>query len=145
MILSRIGRWHSRRRAEGRRGQSLVEFAFGLPFLLLIMLGTLDLGQMFFDYIELRNGVREGASYGARNPTDTSGITLRVTRHGKRLASGTTVTVDKSGNYTTAGGTGTVTVTGTRVFTPISLKFLQTYFGIAPFTMSSSASARVLS
>jgi Flp pilus assembly protein TadG len=145
MLLGRIGRWHARRSAAGHRGQSLVEFAFGLPLMLLILLGTLDLGQMFFDYIELRNAVREGASYGARNPTDTTGIKAWVTGHGDRVATGTTVNVSLAGNYTTVGGTGTVTVTGTRTFTPVTTAFLQNYFGLGPVTLTSSSSARVLS
>jgi Flp pilus assembly protein TadG len=145
MLLGRIGRWRARRIAAGHRGQSLVEFAFGLPLLLLILLGTLDLGQMFFEYIDLRNAVREGASYGARNPTDTTGIKGWVTGHSSKLATGTTVTVNLSGNYTTVGSTGTVTVTGTRTFTPITTAFLQNYFGLGPVTLTSSSSARVLS
>jgi Flp pilus assembly protein TadG len=123
----------------------LIEFAFGLPLMLLIMLGTLDLGQMFFQYIDLRSAVREGAGYGARNPTDTDGIKGWVTGHSDDLATGTTVTVDLSGDYSDAGGTGTVTVTGTRTYTPITTAFLQNYFGLGPVTLSSSSSARVLS
>jgi Flp pilus assembly protein TadG len=145
MLLGRIGRWRARRIATGHRGQGLVEFAFGLPLMLLILLGTLDLGQMFFYYIDLRNGVREGSSYGARNPTDTAGIQGWVTGHSSDLATGTTVTVSLSGSYTTVGGTGTVTVTGTRTYTPVTTAFLQHYFGLGPVTLSSSSSARVLS
>jgi Flp pilus assembly protein TadG len=51
-----------------------VEFAFGVPLLLFLLLGTLDLGQLFFDYVQLRNAVREGAAYGSRTPLDEAGI-----------------------------------------------------------------------
>ncbi len=56
------------------RGQSLVEFALTLPILLLILVGVLDLGRLYFTYISLTNAAREGARYGAKypptNPTD---------------------------------------------------------------------------
>ena len=53
-----------------RRGQAFVELALSMPLMLLIMLGTLDVGQVFVDYIQLRNGCREAASYGARDAHD---------------------------------------------------------------------------
>ena len=128
-----------------RRGQSLVELSLALPFLLLIMLGTIDLGRMFFDYIQIRNAAMEGAQYGSRNPTDTAGMVTQTTNHG--VPTGTTVSASCSGDRCTSitGGAGTVTVTATRTFTPVTTAFLQNWFGIQPFTMSASASTRVMS
>ncbi|HEY8447353.1 MAG TPA: TadE/TadG family type IV pilus assembly protein [Thermomicrobiales bacterium] len=126
------------------RGQSLVELAIGLPILLLLLLGTLDLGRVFFEYIELRNAVREGASYGARNPNDESGIRARVLQHGDSIASGTTVTITCAGNCSTAGSEGSITVTGTRTFKPIASSFLA-MFGLGSIPISVSATAKVLS
>ena len=141
-------RWHGRapsgppaRRCHGQ-GQSLVELSLALPLMLLLMLGTLDLGRVFFDYVQIRNAVREGAGYGARNPTDAAGIAARVTAHG--VPSGTTVTSNCSGACTTPDSTATITVTASRTFTPITTAFLQTYFGVAPFAMSATASMRVM-
>lgn len=132
-------------KARGRaRGQSLVELALALPVLLLLLLGTIDLGQMFFDYIQLRNGVREGASYGARFPEDTARIRERVYRHdGDAEDDGIAVDVRLQGDYDTVGGDATITVSGSRQFQPITASFLAR-FGIGPFTMTSSASAKVL-
>jgi len=59
----------------------LTELAVVMPMLLLILLGTIDLGQMFFGYIEMRNAVREGTAYAARNPADTAGAVKRVKDH----------------------------------------------------------------
>ncbi|MBI4788575.1 MAG: pilus assembly protein [Chloroflexi bacterium] len=56
------------------KGQSVVELALLLPVLLLILLGALDLGRAFATYVAITNGSREGARYGASNPTDTTGI-----------------------------------------------------------------------
>ncbi len=120
-----------------------MEFAIGLPILLFVMLGTLDLGQMFFSYIELRNAVREGASYGAHYPTDNAGITARVTNHGDSL-SAAAVAINRSGAYDTVGADATITVTGTLDYEPITLSLL-VRFGIpGSFDLVSSSKAKVL-
>lgn len=126
-----------------KEGQSLVELALCMPLLLLLMLGTLDVGRLFFDYVELRNAVREGAGYGSHFPTDNSGMRDRVFRHG---VPGDTVVTSSctGGGCTTRGEAGIVTVSATRVFRPITIEFLSSYFGMDPITVSSSASMRVL-
>jgi len=58
----------------GKNGQSLLETAFLLPVLLLILAGALDLGRVFNAYIVLTNAAREGARYGTLHPTDLTGI-----------------------------------------------------------------------
>jgi len=135
-----------RRRDDARSGQGIVELALSLPLLLLLMLGTIDIGRVFYDYVQLRNAVREGAGYGARMPNDTAGISLRVNRHG--IPSGTTVAVACTGNCTTTNGVpngvGTIEVTATHTFTPITTAFLQTWFGIDPITIKVKSSMRLL-
>src|SRR5688500_16859277 len=44
-------------------GQGLVEFAITLPVLLLLLLGTVDLGMGFKTYIALTHAAREGARW----------------------------------------------------------------------------------
>jgi hypothetical protein len=129
-----------------RRGQSIVELALSMPIMLLLMLGTIDVGRVFFDYVQLRNAVREGAGYGARMPTDTAGITSRVTSHG--IPSSTTVGVVCTGVCTTTGGKpdgiGTIVVTAEHTFTPVTTGFLQAWFGMDPIEIEVSASMRLL-
>jgi len=127
------------------------------------MLGTIDIGRVFLDYIELRSAVREGAGYGARMPQDTNGILVRVNEAG--VPSGTpspTVTCQQKG--TTAWGscdekTGacrvnltttpplitpcTIRVAVNHTFTPVTTSFLQR-FGMGPINMRVSASMTVL-
>ena len=56
-------------------GQGLVEFALTLPLLLLIVIGTLDLGRIFFAYMTITNASREGAFYATSYPpTDATNI-----------------------------------------------------------------------
>jgi Flp pilus assembly protein TadG len=117
-----------------------------MPLLLLLMLGTIDIGRVFFDYVQLRNAVREGAGYGARMPTDTAGIRDRVTRHG--IPAGASIAIACTGDCTTTNGVpngvGTIEVTATHTFTPVTTAFLQTWFGIDPITISVKSSMRLL-
>jgi hypothetical protein len=53
-------------------GQSLVEFAFTLPMILLLVLGVVDLGVGFKTYIGLTNAAREGVRWVSLHPDDTN-------------------------------------------------------------------------
>jgi len=58
-------------------GQSLVELALLTPVLLLLVVGTAEMGRYASLAIMIGNGARAGAAYGAQNPTtagDTTGI-----------------------------------------------------------------------
>lgn len=54
---------------EGRRGQSLTEFALTLPVVLLLVLFGLDFGRVFLGWVTLTNAVREAANFAAMNPS----------------------------------------------------------------------------
>lgn len=137
-------------------GQALVEFALGLPLMLLIMLGTLDIGQMFIDYVTMRNGVREAASYAARNPDDDGGIRRRYTEHSLILTDDgddiySVVCLDRGGGTIGCDGLDPAQVDGvrieltaSRVYEPVMTGFLQDYFGIPPFVLEARATAEVL-
>lgn len=61
---------------EAERGQSLVEFTLVALFLVLVLMGILDLGRAFFAKIAITDAAGEGAIYAALNPrcvTDTGG------------------------------------------------------------------------
>ena len=67
----------TRRSLTGTRGQSLAELAFILPLLLVLVLGSIDLGRLFYAYISVTNGARNGATYAsasADNLDDTAAI-----------------------------------------------------------------------
>src|SRR3989442_3136051 len=55
---------HSRSRR--KRAQALVEMAVMVPFLVIGMMGMLDLGRAFYYQISLTNAVREAARYGTQ-------------------------------------------------------------------------------
>jgi Flp pilus assembly protein TadG len=49
-----------------QRGQGLVELAVVLPFLLIILMGAIDLGRVFFAYAAISNAAYEAARQAAR-------------------------------------------------------------------------------
>lgn len=53
-----------------KNGQSLVETALVMPFILLIILGIIDFGRAFNAQIILSNSAREGSRYAALGKTD---------------------------------------------------------------------------
>ena len=64
-------------RNRGDRGQALVELALIAPVLIILMLGVVDYGRIYFAYVSVTNGARIGADYAATDPqaaTDTAGI-----------------------------------------------------------------------
>ena len=48
-----------------QKGQDLMEFALVLPLLLLVVIGVMDIGRLFFSAITITNAARVGARYGA--------------------------------------------------------------------------------
>ena len=54
------------------RAQALVEFALLLPILLVLILGAMDLGRVFYVKTVLTNAAREGANTLSRYPTDST-------------------------------------------------------------------------
>ena len=60
------------------RGQSMVELALTITFLMALLAGTIDLGRAFFTWLALRDAAQEGASYGSIEPADEAGLIARV-------------------------------------------------------------------
>ena len=60
-----------RRSARSSRGQALVEFAFVLPILLLLLVGLLDFGRAIFAYNSVSNAARSATRVAIvdQNPT----------------------------------------------------------------------------
>ena len=57
-----------------QKGQSLVEFAMVVPFLLLVVVGTIELGRAYYYYNTLSKAVREGARYVSGHLYDTTNV-----------------------------------------------------------------------
>ena len=59
-------------------GQSLVEFALIIPIMLLLILGALEFGRLFYIKVALQNAAREGAYFLSYYPDDIDGMKLAV-------------------------------------------------------------------
>ncbi len=107
-------------------GQSLVELALMLPLLLLILLGLLDFGRVYYVMVSLYDAAEEGAIYASAWPGDEPGIKERAAH-----ASTALVTVREDEVYPTfavnppqAGTTVTVTVLyDFEFYTPVANMF----------------------
>jgi len=55
------------------RGVELLEFALVLPFLLLLLVGTIEFGRAFYSYHILSKAVRDGARYLATSRISSTG------------------------------------------------------------------------
>ena len=96
----------TRSRRNGESGQAFVEFALVLPILLLLLLGVIQFGNVFRDYIALTDATRVGARQAAVSRSiqpDANRIPLVITRsaegrsqpqHGQMTVTVTPVKVD---------------------------------------------------
>lgn len=114
-------------------GQSLVEFAIILTVVLLLILGSIDLGRGIYAFSVIQNAAREGARYGSLHPADAGGI-LAAARH---LAHG----LDVGSMSVTHGfpNTETVRVTVTYTFNPITPMLARLISGGSGITLTSRA------
>jgi Flp pilus assembly protein TadG len=79
MAMSRVQKPSSPHRStQSERGQGLTELAIALPILLLLLLGLLDLGRVFWALVALKDATSEGASYAASYPDRTTEIKERA-------------------------------------------------------------------
>lgn len=72
------------------RGQSLAEMALLTPLLLLLLVGTIEIGRFAYYGIEVASAARAGVQYGAQSLTDSSdlaGITLAARNDAPEVSS----------------------------------------------------------
>ena len=63
---------------EKESGQSLIEFAFSFVIIMLLIVGAVELGRLYFSYIAIYDAAQEGALFGAHYPGDTTAIINHV-------------------------------------------------------------------
>lgn len=125
------------------RAQALVEFALLLPLLLVLIIGAMDLGRVFFFKIVLTNAAREGANTLSRYPADYTKTWNAIRTEGN--SSGVTITEEEV-TYTGCCAVGSpVVITIDKDVDLIFDGFLNT-MGIidGPITISSSVTMVVL-
>ena len=124
-------------------GQSLVEFALILPFLVSLALTALDMGRVFYYDVQFESGLREAARYAAKT-TGASGTTLQtIIQQEGNLPSGSVSNVTVVQVTGVNGSESIEKVTATYNFTFISPWF-QSSYGIAnPLSIRTSVTAEV--
>jgi TadE-like protein len=81
------------------RGQSLVELAFMLPLLLLLLVGIIEIGRFAFYSILVANAARAGAQYGSQSlaaAADAPGIRTAGTNDAPGIVAPNTLTVSST-------------------------------------------------
>jgi Flp pilus assembly protein TadG len=66
------------RTSKSEKGQSLLELGVSVTILLLILVGVIELGMIFFQYIAMRDAAQEGAAYATIYPTACNQAIERV-------------------------------------------------------------------
>jgi Flp pilus assembly protein TadG len=66
------------KKIKNEKGQSLIEVALSLTFLLIMLAGAVDLGRIFIAYISMRDAAQEGVAFGSVYPTYCNQIIQRV-------------------------------------------------------------------
>jgi hypothetical protein len=121
-------------------GQSFVEFALILPFLVFLLLGIVQFGRAWHNYLTITDAARVGAREGAvHTATACSSATTKINSLGV-IPAGSSVTCSTPGGL----------VTGQPLNIQITYSFsigLPGYFGIPPlsqtFTLVSTAQERL--
>ena len=127
------------------KGQSLVEFAFSLVILLVLVAGIVDLGRAFFTYMALHDAAQEGAIHGALNPTDTNGIITRVretSQHPVDLMDTSIVSVGVEATGVCEGAVMKVIVTYQDF--PVTMPLMGSIIGSQTITLKASAQDTIL-
>ena len=86
--LDLLRRWHLHEPSfllSGQEGSSLLELALVTPLLLLVLVGSVDLGRACYAAIEVAAAANAGAAYGTQNPTDTAGMQSAALLNGANL------------------------------------------------------------
>ena len=66
------------------KGQSIVEFALVLPLLVLLLVGMIEVGSIFYDYLTLAVANREGVRFSSRGRFEVADVAQRVIAAGGR-------------------------------------------------------------
>jgi Flp pilus assembly protein TadG len=135
--------------ARNEKGQSLVEFAFSIVVLLLLVAGVVDLGRALYTYMGLRDAAQEGALYGSTNPTLNSEIESRVRNSSNLLQS---ITADAGANTSvqitilgTACTNNGIKVRVTYANFPITMPFIGALIGNQSIGISAEVTDTILS
>lgn len=140
-------------------GQSLVELALLSPILLLLVIGTVDMGRYAYISIQVGNAARAGAAYGAQGPVkagpnNSAGISNAALNDGENIpglaVSSTYFCQCDNGGATTSIACSSSCSTGAHEVTSVQVTASGTFSSLLPYpgipahlTVSSTATMRM--
>src|ERR1700759_744218 len=71
----------------GREGQSLIEAGLLLPVLLLVTFNAINLGYVFYSYLNMATAARQGAEYSIQGTNTVPGTNLPTAANVKSMVS----------------------------------------------------------
>jgi hypothetical protein len=78
MMKTKLFNTKRNRMNNSQRGQSLIEVALSLTFMLIMLAGAVDVGRIFIAYISMRDAAQEGIAFGSVFPTYCNQIIQRT-------------------------------------------------------------------
>jgi hypothetical protein len=128
-----------------RHAKRFIELSLVIPILLLISIGAVDLGRMFFSYIQMSNAVRAGAVIAAQAPSNTAEIDDTVLQHSSHIPALTTLAITcTNGACASAKSGDDVTIKATWNFDPLPWNFFDRVWKVDPVVLSTQATMKVL-
>lgn len=131
--MKTLSRWK-----KNRKGQSMVEFALVLPIMLLLLLGIMEFGFIFHEYLVVTHAAREGARDASLGATDAEVRTLVLTAAANINRGQMLITISPASRV--RGASVTVNVTN---LVPIRTPLISSFFPQNPFPVSGVAIMRV--
>ena len=115
---------YGKRTIKNKKGQALVETALILPIIILILMGIIDFGLLFNNYLVVSNASREGARNAAVGATDIEIVSIVGTVSGTLDVSKITTEISPSESLRKKGDEVAVTVKyDYKLFTPVISAF----------------------
>lgn len=129
------------------RGQSLVEFAFSVVFILILLAAAVDAARAFFVYMAIRDAAQEGAIFASVDPCSQSIAKDRVINasdqvRGLGLSSGDIVVCIPGGAAACAGNPIKIQVTYNNF--RLTMPFLATFIGTSTIPMKVTVTDTIL-
>jgi len=123
------------------KGQSLVELAVSLVFMVTLLAGIIDLGLAFINFVAMRDAAQEGAVYGSIHPTDCATIEAHARESATTFLTGVQVEVLVGGASCAASNPkacagNEIQVTVSQPEYPISMPFLSAILNLPGNTLN---------
>ncbi|MBI4318207.1 MAG: pilus assembly protein [Chloroflexi bacterium] len=121
-------------------GQSLVELALLLPAIMLILLGAIDFGRLYYSYVAVSNAARMGAEYAMdpRRTQDAVRQTVKAEASPYVIITDSDITITAVPSWSQGSNVTVEVRTQFSAFTPLISRF----WGGGPVTLRGTATTR---